>query len=200
MTARAGAGRSPAPGKPQRRSAAQPEVVDLYRLLYQPKQPLTVADIAENMPPAYKTHANLEFRKDGESRGYPIKSDWTAEERHTAWFWWIRELITRNWKTKMVIATDSSGAVVNYTAKSGKRLDELAFRANTDTPPVVADVALTEVLVTWTPEIGETGKRHAAGMAFLNQVGALLAKPKLPDDIKQALELAESAIRVQRNG
>ena len=47
--------------------------------------------------------------------------------------------------------------------------------------------------------IGDTGKRHAAGTAFLQQVRPVLEVPKLDDAAaRNLLELAEKALRAER--
>lgn len=171
---------------------ASDEVVELYKLLYLADRSLSFDEIADQLPSAYRSHAYRQYRDAQIAQGVPIKDDkWSDREKQTAWHWWVGELVRTSTETKRVSISARDGSRLR-----GKRRDQLAYTANRDKPPSVMERVTEDRLVRWTPTIGDTGKRHAAGMSFLQQVRPVLDEPKL-DLVKarELLELAEKAIR-----
>jgi hypothetical protein len=102
-------------------------------------------------------------------------------------------LITTSRAQKRIIGTARDGS-----RPTGKRRDQLVYTANRNKPPLVVQRVTEDRLVHWTPTIGDTGKRHAAGMSFLQQVRPALDAPKLDATVaRKLLELAEKAIRAE---
>lgn len=175
-----------------RGAPASAEVVELYRLLYLADRPLSFDEIADQLTSAYRSHAYRHYRDELIAEGVPIKDDkWTDREKQTAWLWWVGELVELSRKTKHINVTAQSGG-----RSTGKRRDQLVYTSNRDKPPTVMVQVTEERLVQWTPSIGDTGKRHAAGMSFLQQVRSVLDAPELDaTTARELLELAEKAIR-----
>ena len=179
--------------QPKRPAApAREEVVELYRLLYTAEGPLGLEEILDALPGAYRSHGYREYRLHLTEQGVPVKEDkWTDREKETAWRWWVSQLIEASVTAKHVTVGARDGSPVRK-----RRPEELTYTANRAKPPTVIQQVTEDKVVHWTPTIGDTGKRHAAGMAFLQQIRPLLDAPKFDAaHARQLLELAEKAIR-----
>lgn len=182
--------------------AADPKTVDLYRLLYEAKGPLTLDEIAaSSLLAVYKTPAYVAYRDHLARQEQRLEEGWVlpngtlpATVRRTAWLWWVGKLVSMSARDKRIITSARDGSAVN-----GKGRDQLVYTANRDRPPVVSQVVMVERNAYWSPGFGQLGERHAAGMQFLQQAEELLKRPKYlaadAKEIKEALALAVKAIR-----
>lgn len=160
---------------------------------------LTRVEIAKGLSSSsMRNHAYRAFKENEARRpGVGPAEDVPINDKDAAWDWWIGDLIRKRANTKSFSVCSHDGSSAH-----GKRQDQKVYTVNRDHPPhVEVDVTIRRS-VPWTPEIGQTGARLAAGMDFLKRAGAILESPKLPtaEVVKEVLKAGIKAIKVSGMG
>jgi hypothetical protein len=182
--------------------AASPVVVDLYRLAYNAGRPVTFDELVDGLPSAYQNDANRWWVAKEEAAGRIAPPDpWPATMLRSVKAEWVSTLVTTMTDTQRFSVGRADGRPSRYRTNIPR--DQQVFsvvkektRGGRGGPPMVEEEVLVRRMVPWTPEIGATGRRHVAGIKFLDEarrIQALGAKAT-KHDLEDALALAVEAL------
>ena len=178
--------------------AASSELVQVYRILVEAGEPLTVPQIAERFPRTGFVAAAMQQYAKHKAEVDPTwlegKSErWSATAQTEALIWWVRQVVDVARMNKYLVNT-SKGA-----AGPGGRYREGTYEPGK--PPKVLRKVWKEsaTLVDWSPELEtELTRGHSAGMEFIAQLDDYRRKSKPSAATKALLALAERAIRAHQ--
>ena len=169
------------------------ELVQVYRILSEAEQPLTVPQIAERFPrPGFISAAMQKYAKH-QAKAQPAWLDgkserWSDAAQAEAMTWWIREVVSNGIHSR----------IFTTKAKPGRSREGTYLPAR---PPKVRRRIWEEkwIDVDWSPELEtELTRGHAAGMEFIAQLDDYRRKSKPSAATKALLALAERAIRAHQ--
>jgi hypothetical protein len=172
---------------------ASSELVQVYRILVEAGQPLTVPQIAERFPKTGFVSSAMQQYAKHKAKADPTwlegKTErWSNAAQAEAMNWWVRQVVTHGLHIKILNMQAKPGA--------GRMGTYLPGRA----PKVRRKVWVESVtLVDWSPELEtELTRGHSAGMEFIAQLDGYRRKSKPSAATKALLDLAERAIRAQQ--
>jgi len=177
--------------------AASTRIVEVYRILVKAGRPLTVPQIAEQMPKGLLSAAMNKYREHKE-RTEPTwligkGTRWDAACQTEAMVWWTRRIVNHGRETGVFIVTSKG----HFSGAAGRR--EGTYTPGR--PPMVRRIRYVEraPLVPWSleDEIALNGG-VGAGMEFMRQLGEYRERGKhTATETKALLDLAERAISVK---
>jgi hypothetical protein len=187
-------------GAAPRGDSASSEIVEVYKILYQAGEPLTVPEIVKRFPPGFESAAMRKYREHIKRTRPGLASAvagtrWPTETVAEAMEWYIRQIIqtglmNRKFANKLKLTRNIAGEIT----REGK------YTIGPSVPHVRRIVTVEKAtLVPWTAEENsEITQRHIAGMRFLTEYDAYKHTPKATKaQAEQLLELAEQAIKKQ---
>lgn len=196
MTAKSTAGAA-SKGAAPRGSAASSEVVEVYKILVEAGEPLTVPQIAERMPRTGYVSAAMQKYREHKEKTDPTWLDgksatWSKPAQDEAFMWWVRAVVRSGVHYKKFIVNAKPVQNMYGTVKEGTYLP--------GTAPMVRHHVWVETvtLAPWSPELQtELVGGQVAGMQFLNQLDEFerLGKKPKATEMASLLKLAEQAIR-----
>jgi hypothetical protein len=158
--------------------AASAVVVDLYRIAYNAGRPVTFDELVDGLPSAYQNDANRWWLEEHE--GYDIPPEpWSASHRRKVKCEWVAKLVSDMTGEKRFYPSQKDGRPARYKGALPRSelvyeaVKEIPRRGGKGGPPMVYEEYLARRLVRWTPEIGATGRRHMAGVQFMDEVRRL---------------------------
>ena len=146
---------------PRSRAAAQAtdnEIVELYQVVYLADHPLSVDEIADSMPSAFRNAAYVAHQEYLRSEGADGMAD-DPTAKSIAWRRWIEHTLTVGLDGKYVVAQTGDGRPLRGQRRPGH---PYVYLANSNRPPHIQRRRETDVIEAWTPEYATLGSRHAA--------------------------------------
>jgi hypothetical protein len=178
-------------------------VVEVYKILTAAGRPLTVREIAEQVPRVGFASTAMRLYREWHDEHDPnmsallanIGDNWPKETIQAAIEWWVYYRVIRSPGTNSYRKNFKSGF---RTAHHGAYADSTWAP---DSPPSVRVVTYREAATTvdWTPELETALARgHTAGMEFLAGLTEYRTKSKhTAAEVRALLDLAERAIRAR---
>jgi hypothetical protein len=187
------ASKGAAPGR-----STSSELVQVYRILVDAGEPLTVPQIVERFPRTGFVSAAMQEYAKHKAGADPTwlegKGDrWSNAAQAEAMIWWVRKIVRLACQTKILNVTSKS------TQNAAGRVREGTYEPGK--PPKVQRRVWVEktAVVDWSPELEtELTRGHSAGMEFIAQLDGYRRKSKPSAATKALLDLAERAIRAQQ--
>lgn len=185
-------------GVSRRGPASSSETVQVYKILVEAGEPLTVPQIVQRFPPGFESAAMNAYRKHKEETDPTWlegkeSGRWGAEAQAEAMVWWVRKIIRT--------------AIINKVINSmmeGAHSRNTIVRESTyvpGKPPNVRRTVWVQVsrTVPWTLEDDqELNRGKSAELEFLATVDDWRRKPKpRAADARALLDLAERVIRAR---
>jgi hypothetical protein len=193
-----------APKGAARGRGASSKLVEVYKILFKAGEPLTVPQIAEQMPRTGYLSAAMTGYREHKERTDPTwlegkGATWSRSAQNEAMTWWVRKIVASGIRDK-IFNTNSRSATGRGQDNLGRITQEGTYSPGkppkTYRPPTPGECKCRPMLVDWSPELEEelTGG-HSAGMQFLSQLDESRRGKLTMAQAKALLDLAERAIR-----
>jgi hypothetical protein len=161
--------------------------------------------LVDGLPSAYQNDANRWWVAKEEAAGRIVAPDpWPSSMLRSVKAAWMVEQVNSMVHTKRFSMYRPDGRPASF--RSPWPREQMTYTATKEKarngqggPPMVEEEVLVRRMVPWTPEIGATGRRHVAGIKFLDEarrIQALGAKAT-KHDLEEALVLAFEALSVE---
>ena len=144
-------GRTPA-------QATDTEIIELYQVVYLADHPLSLDEIADSMPSAFRNAAYMTHQEYLKGQGAAGMAD-DPVAKSIAWRRWIEHTVTIALQTKHLLARTPDGRPLRGQRRTGQ---PYMYEANSIRPPYILRRRENDVIEPWSPEYATLGSRHAA--------------------------------------